>query len=87
MGRQIGYATNYEIIKGKVGTHDGIRGSYEFHYDRKADGIATLFDEGVAAGVRGGGRGGPGLGERPLHPGRRRTGTGQTPESVLSILH
>ncbi len=38
----IGRETPWEITKGKLGTHDGIRGSYNFFYDGGADIIGDL---------------------------------------------
>lgn len=33
----LGRTINWEILKGKLGTHDGLRGSYNFYYDGGAD--------------------------------------------------
>lgn len=39
----LGRTINWEIQKGKLGTHDGIKGSYDFHYDGGADLASNLL--------------------------------------------
>ena len=38
----LGRTTPWEIIKGKLGTHDGIRGEYNFYYAGGADVVGDL---------------------------------------------
>lgn len=49
--RQTGKVINYEIIKGKVGTHDGIRGEIDYDYEEGIDQAQSVFDTGLEVGV------------------------------------
>jgi RecA/RadA recombinase len=48
---QIGRTINWELTKGKLGTHDGLKGSYEFYYDFGADIPSSLLSAGVRFGI------------------------------------
>jgi len=48
---QVGKAVNYEIIKGKAGTHDGITGEYDFDYDKIVDDQRLLLVTAFARGI------------------------------------
>lgn len=48
---QTGKMINWEIIKGKCGTHDGIRGDVEYDYETKVDDALTVFEAGLQVGV------------------------------------
>lgn len=48
---QTGKMINWEILKGKVGTHDGIRGDVEYDYADKVDDAMTVFDAGCQYGI------------------------------------
>jgi len=50
-GKQIGRMLNWETLKGKAGTHDGIRGETEFTYENLLDSPATVIQEGLRLGV------------------------------------
>ncbi len=40
---QIGREINWELTKGKLGTHDGLKGSYEYFYEEGADVAQSLL--------------------------------------------
>lgn len=46
-----GKMLNWEITKGKCGTHDGIRGEVEYDYVKKIDDIQTVFVAGLEDGI------------------------------------
>lgn len=48
---KLGRVTNWELIKGKLGTHDGIRGQYNYFYETGADIIGDLFTVATDLGV------------------------------------
>lgn len=48
---QLGREINWELTKGKLGTHDGIKGSYEFFYSEGADVASNLRNVAVRYGV------------------------------------
>lgn len=48
---QTGKILNWEIVKGKAGTHDGIRGEVEFDYKSQTDDAYTIFIAGVQNAV------------------------------------
>ncbi len=48
---QIGREINWELVKGKLGTHDGVKGSYEYFYETGADVAQSLFTSGLKYGV------------------------------------
>lgn len=41
-GEYLGREVNWEISKGKLGTHDGIRGKYQYYYDGGVDTVADI---------------------------------------------
>ncbi len=55
---QTGKTLNWEIVKGKAGTHDGIRGEVDFDYKSQTDDPHTVFIAGVQSGVIAEGRSG-----------------------------
>lgn len=50
-GEQLGRVMNWETVKGKAGTHDGIRGDTEFTYEKLLDGQRTVIQAGIKYGV------------------------------------
>ena len=48
---QLGRTINWELGKGKLGTQDGLKGSYEFYYDFGADIQSSLLSAAVRYGV------------------------------------
>lgn len=48
---KLGREVNWELIKGKLGTHDGIKGSYEYFFDEGADKAGNLRAAAVKHGV------------------------------------
>jgi RecA/RadA recombinase len=48
---QTGKMIMWEITKGKVGTHDGIRGEVEYDYVGKVDDAQTVFEAGCQFGI------------------------------------
>lgn len=50
-GDQLGNVLNWETIKGKAGTHDGIQGETEFTYDTLLDHPHTILQAGFKYGV------------------------------------
>lgn len=49
--KQTGKMICWETIKGKAGTHDGIRGETEFTYEDLTDNYHTIVQEGIAQAV------------------------------------
>lgn len=47
----VGRTINWELIKGKLGTHDGVKGSYEYFFSEGADLAASLMEQAVTYGV------------------------------------
>lgn len=47
----IGREINWELLKGKLGTHDGVKGSYEYFYDTGADVAQSLLTTALRYGV------------------------------------
>jgi RecA/RadA recombinase len=47
LGREI----NWEVTKGKLGTHDGIRGSFDFWFDEGVDILTDLINTATTLGV------------------------------------
>jgi RecA/RadA recombinase len=50
-GDQIGRVMNWETLKGKAGTHDGIRGEADFSYEHLLDSPSTVVQAGFQYGV------------------------------------
>jgi RecA/RadA recombinase len=50
-GEQIGRVMNWETLKGKAGTHDGIRGEADFSYEKLLDSTRTIVQAGFHHGV------------------------------------
>jgi len=50
-GEQLGRTLQWDISKGKAGTHDGIRGEADFTYERLLDDYHTIVQAGVSQGV------------------------------------
>jgi hypothetical protein len=48
---KLGLEVKWELTKGKLGTHDGIQGRYDFFFDGGADTIGDLFATAVSLGV------------------------------------
>lgn len=53
---KMGFEVQWELSKGKLGTHDGIKGSYKYYYDEEyggpgADILADLYSTAVVLGV------------------------------------
>ena len=46
---KLGLEINWETVKGKLGTHDGIKGGYSYFYDEGADTAGDLLA--VAVGL------------------------------------
>lgn len=49
--KQIGKMMDWEITKGKAGTHDGIKGEVAFEYDGLIDDLSTVLVAGMRYGV------------------------------------
>ena len=47
----LGREVDWEIIKGKLGTHDGLKGSFDFWFDGGADPVTDLINTGALYGV------------------------------------
>lgn len=47
----VGKTITWEIKKGKAGTHDGITGEVDFHYDTLTNDLSTLLVAGIRLGV------------------------------------
>lgn len=47
----LGRTINWELAKGKLGTHDSKKGSYDFYFDGGADLASSLLSEAVRLGV------------------------------------
>ena len=50
-GEQLGRTLQWDISKGKAGTHDGIRGESDFTYEKLLDDYHTIVQVGVSTGV------------------------------------
>ena len=52
-GEQLGKMMKWELVKGKLGTHEGVKGEVEFDFNnpRRVDMNATLLAAGIAGGV------------------------------------
>jgi RecA/RadA recombinase len=50
-GDQLGRVMNWETLKGKAGTHDGIRGESDFSYEKLLDNQRTVVQAGIKYGV------------------------------------
>lgn len=50
-GEQLGRTLQWDISKGKAGTHDGIRGEADFTYEKLLDDHHTVVQAGIATGV------------------------------------
>jgi RecA/RadA recombinase len=51
IGQTVGREKNWEITKGKLGTHEGIRGSFDYFYDFGADTVGDLVKTCKSLGV------------------------------------
>lgn len=51
IGQIVGREKNWEITKGKLGTHEGIRGTFDYFYDFGADTLGDLVKTCKALGV------------------------------------
>ena len=50
-GEQVGRVMQWETVKGKAGTHDGIRGESDFTYEKLLDSPRTVIQSGIKYGV------------------------------------
>jgi len=50
-GPQLGQVRNWEVTKGKAGTHDGIRGEADFSYEFLFDNFGSVIRAGMTTGV------------------------------------
>jgi hypothetical protein len=50
-GKQVGRRKSYELIKGKLGTHEGKKGEFDYYFRTGADVIKDLVDTGVTVGA------------------------------------
>jgi RecA/RadA recombinase len=48
---QVGKVMCWETLKGKAGTHDGIRGETDFNYETMLDNYRTVVQAGISCGV------------------------------------
>lgn len=48
---KVGRTINWELVKGKLGTHDGVKGSYDYFFSEGADLASSLMTQAVLYGV------------------------------------